>query len=170
MDGEFLRLWQLVHELSEQLAHNQKISLTLQAQADELKVRTLTGAPVSLNLALGRINHFIAEMVFRFVDTIQTSQRVCSVHRNDSCLLITSLLPEIFESEIERANAQIFIENQTLLHENKQLSVLLKEYEGTMETIMSKFRSHAVRPQYICIRLTLKTFPPHKKIAGSPAA
>lgn len=41
-------------------------------------------------------------------------------------------------------NAQIIIENQTLLHENKQLSLLLKEYEGTMETIMAKFRNHAV--------------------------
>jgi hypothetical protein len=42
-------------------------------------------------------------------------------------------------------NAHIIIENQTLLHENKQLSMLLKEYEGTMETIMAKFRNHAVR-------------------------
>lgn len=41
-------------------------------------------------------------------------------------------------------NAQVIIENQTLLHENKQLSTLLKEYEGTMETIMAKFRNHAV--------------------------
>lgn len=53
---------------------------------------------------------------------------------------------EFFESELERMNAQIVIENQTLLHENKQLSMLLKEYEGTMETVMSKFRNHAVRP------------------------
>lgn len=43
-------------------------------------------------------------------------------------------------------NAQIIIENQTLLHENKQLSILLKEYEGTMGDIMSKFRNHAVCP------------------------
>lgn len=41
-------------------------------------------------------------------------------------------------------NAQIIIENRTLLQENKQLSLLLKEYENTMETIMSKFRNHAV--------------------------
>jgi hypothetical protein len=41
-------------------------------------------------------------------------------------------------------NAQIVIENQTLLHENKQLSILLKEYEGTLETVMAKFRNHAV--------------------------
>lgn len=38
------------------------------------------------------------------------------------------------------------IENQTLLHENKQLGVLLKEYETTLETIMGKFRTHAVCP------------------------
>ena len=55
---------------------------------------------------------------------------------------------ETFESELERSNAQIIIENQTLLHENKQLSLLLKEYEGTMDTIMSKFRNHAVRMYY----------------------
>jgi hypothetical protein len=53
---------------------------------------------------------------------------------------------EAFESELERMNAHFIIENQTLLHENKQLSVLLKEYENTMETIMAKFRNHAVRP------------------------
>lgn len=41
-------------------------------------------------------------------------------------------------------NAQIVIENQILLQENKQLSLLLKEYEQTMETVMSKFRNHAV--------------------------
>ena len=51
---------------------------------------------------------------------------------------------EVFESELERHNAQIIIENHSLLHENRQLSLLLKEYEQTMETIMAKFRSHAV--------------------------
>ncbi|XP_006454283.1 hypothetical protein AGABI2DRAFT_189551 [Agaricus bisporus var. bisporus H97] len=51
---------------------------------------------------------------------------------------------EEFDSEFERLNAQIIIENQTLLQENKQLSTLLKEYENTMETIMTKFRNHSV--------------------------
>ena len=46
---------------------------------------------------------------------------------------------------MERMNAHVIIENQTLLHENKQLGLLLKEYENTMETIMTKFRNHAVR-------------------------
>lgn len=51
---------------------------------------------------------------------------------------------ESFESESERVNAQTIIENQTVHHENKQLSLLLKEYEQTLETVMAKFRSHAV--------------------------
>lgn len=59
---------------------------------------------------------------------------------------------EIFDSELERTNAQFIIENQTLLYENRQFSLLLKEYESTMETIMSKFRNHAVSV------LTLLTF------------
>jgi hypothetical protein len=58
---------------------------------------------------------------------------------------------ESFESELERMNAQIVIENQTLLHENKQLSILLKEYEGTMDNIMSKFRNHAVCLHRLCL-------------------
>jgi hypothetical protein len=60
-----------------------------------------------------------------------------------------TLIAETFESELERMNAHIIIENQTFLHENKQLSVLLKEYEVTMDTIMSKFRNHAVGSAYI---------------------
>lgn len=51
---------------------------------------------------------------------------------------------ECFESELERMNAQTIIENQTLLQENKQLSLLLKEYESTLDTVMTKFRNHAV--------------------------
>lgn len=54
------------------------------------------------------------------------------------------LSAEFFDSELERMNAQIIIENQAFLHENKQLSMLLKEYEHTLETVMTKFRNHAV--------------------------
>ncbi|KAH8099705.1 hypothetical protein BXZ70DRAFT_1065230 [Cristinia sonorae] len=54
------------------------------------------------------------------------------------------LSKEVFESELERTNAQAVIENHSLLHENRQLSVLLKEYEQTMDTVMAKFRSHAL--------------------------
>ena len=46
---------------------------------------------------------------------------------------------------MERTNAQIIMENHSLLHENRQLNALLNEYEHTLETIMEKFRGHAVR-------------------------
>ena len=41
-------------------------------------------------------------------------------------------------------NASLLLENQGLMHENKQLGSLLKEYEQTLETVMAKFRSQAV--------------------------
>jgi hypothetical protein len=51
---------------------------------------------------------------------------------------------ERFESERERTNAATVIENHALVQENRQLGLLLKEYEHAMETIMNKFRSYTV--------------------------
>jgi len=36
------------------------------------------------------------------------------------------------------------MENQSLSNDNKQLAVLVKEYEQTLENVMSRFRVHAV--------------------------
>ncbi|KAG5652924.1 hypothetical protein H0H81_003067 [Sphagnurus paluster] len=119
MDTEILRVWQLVHELSDQLALNQKITATLQAQAGSLKTQA---THAGTGFALRRFN--------------------------------TDISKETFESELERMNAQIIIENQALLQENKQLSMLLKEYETTMETIMAKFRNHALAAQQHELTLT----------------
>ncbi|KAG8219457.1 hypothetical protein J3R82DRAFT_385 [Butyriboletus roseoflavus] len=112
MDNELLRAWLLVHELSDQLAHNQKMTSALQSRAASLRGQA---AHSSSGFALRRFN--------------------------------TDISKETFESELERLNAQFIVENQTLLHENKQLSLLLKEYENTMETIMTKFRNHALAAQ-----------------------
>ncbi|KAF8079101.1 hypothetical protein FPV67DRAFT_1467513 [Lyophyllum atratum] len=119
MDTDILRVWQLVHELSDQLALNQKITATLQAQAGSLKTQA---SHSGTGFTLRRFN--------------------------------TDISKESFESELERMNAHIIIDNQTLLHENKQLSLLLKEYEGTMETIMAKFRNHALAAQQHELTLT----------------
>lgn len=51
---------------------------------------------------------------------------------------------EKFDSELERLNSQLVMENQGLTHENKQISLLLREYENTLESVMSKFRSFSV--------------------------
>jgi len=66
----------------------------------------------------------------------------------------TDISKETFESELERCNAQTVIENQTLQHENKQMSLLLKEYESTLETVMGKFRTHALAAQQHELTLT----------------
>ncbi|KAG8707570.1 hypothetical protein FRC09_001750 [Ceratobasidium sp. 395] len=66
----------------------------------------------------------------------------------------TDLSKEVFETELERMNAAIIIENQTLQHENKQLNTLLKEYETTLETVMAKFRSQAHAAQQHELNLT----------------
>jgi len=119
MDNDLLRAWLLVHELSEQLAQNQKMTNTLQSRAASLKDQAIhTGS----GFVLRRFNVDISK--------------------------------ESFESELERTNAHFVIENQTLLHENKQLSLLLKEYENTMETIMAKFRNHALAAQQHELTLT----------------
>jgi hypothetical protein len=42
MDNDILRAWLLIHELSDQLAHNQKISNTIHSQATSIKVCRVT--------------------------------------------------------------------------------------------------------------------------------
>ncbi|CUA72175.1 hypothetical protein RSOLAG22IIIB_00838 [Rhizoctonia solani] len=66
----------------------------------------------------------------------------------------TDLSKEVFETELERMNAAIVIENQTLQHENKQLNSLLKEYETTLDTVMTKFRNQAHAAQQHELNLT----------------
>ena len=64
---------------------------------------------------------------------------------------------ERFESERERTNASTVIENHALVQENRQLSLLLKEYERAMEDIMNKFRSYTVSCDRSSRRFSLST-------------
>ncbi|KAI9462297.1 hypothetical protein BJY52DRAFT_1116177, partial [Lactarius psammicola] len=120
VEGDFIfRAWQIISEISDQLAHNQKFASSLLSQADSLKA---DAGNLKSESTLRRFNVDISK--------------------------------ESLESELERTNAQIIIENHTLQQENKQLSLLLKEYEQTMETIMTKFRSHTVAAQQHQVSLT----------------
>ncbi|OSD06165.1 hypothetical protein PYCCODRAFT_1423049 [Trametes coccinea BRFM310] len=112
IEGDLIRAWQCLQDLSEQNALNLKMASTLASQAHSLKSEAQSVA-TGFNL-----------------------RRVC-----------IDISKETFESELERQNAQIVIENHTLLQENKQLSSLLQEYEKTMETVMSKFRAHVAAAQ-----------------------
>ncbi|GAA6063635.1 hypothetical protein JCM10212_002596 [Sporobolomyces blumeae] len=61
---------------------------------------------------------------------------------------------EEFESELERLNVSLVVENQALQQENRQLSSLLKDYESTLEAVMAKFRAHAHATQQHHLELT----------------
>ncbi|KDR82697.1 hypothetical protein GALMADRAFT_134270 [Galerina marginata CBS 339.88] len=50
---------------------------------------------------------------------------------------------EEYDSELENMNAAMTLENRGLQHDNKQLNALIKEYEQTLETLMSAFRNRA---------------------------
>ncbi|GAA5889716.1 hypothetical protein JCM16303_007149 [Sporobolomyces ruberrimus] len=61
---------------------------------------------------------------------------------------------EEFDSELERLNVSLVMENQALQQENRQLSSLLKDYESTLDAVMSKFRSYAHASQQHDLELT----------------
>lgn len=51
-------------------------------------------------------------------------------------------------------NAQMSAENLALQNDNKQLNTLIKEYEQTLENLMTTFRTRAVRLRVFvfCVR------------------
>lgn len=57
-------------------------------------------------------------------------------------LLLTST--EEFSTQLEEFASHLVLENQTLTYENKQLNILLKDYENVLEGVMGKFRSVSV--------------------------
>ncbi|KAH9480510.1 hypothetical protein JR316_0007110 [Psilocybe cubensis] len=54
---------------------------------------------------------------------------------------------EEYDAELESMNNAMTSENQSLQHDNKQLNTLIKEYEQTLETLMSAFRTRAQHVQ-----------------------
>jgi hypothetical protein len=51
---------------------------------------------------------------------------------------------EAYDAELERMTTSMAAENQSLQHDNKQLNSMIKEYEQTLENLMSAFRTRAV--------------------------
>ncbi|KAF7314302.1 hypothetical protein MKEN_00902800 [Mycena kentingensis (nom. inval.)] len=50
---------------------------------------------------------------------------------------------EVYDGELERMNASVTAENIALQHDNKQLNALIREYEQTLESLMTTFRNRA---------------------------
>ena len=86
-DHELARVWQLVAQLSEQLAINQNVTATLQSQVDALKVRATS---ISLSQALKIIRQRQPKQATTCVcaASIQISQRVSRVRKTKALELI----------------------------------------------------------------------------------
>ncbi|KAH9911501.1 uncharacterized protein B0H18DRAFT_892721 [Fomitopsis serialis] len=54
---------------------------------------------------------------------------------------------EVYEAELERMNTAMTADNQTLQNDNRQLNALIREYEQTLENVMSQFRARAYEVQ-----------------------
>ncbi|KAG8214546.1 hypothetical protein J3R82DRAFT_9607 [Butyriboletus roseoflavus] len=107
-ESELVQLLNTIQELSEQLAQNRSLSITLHASAGAVKTQA---AHSQTGFVLRRFN----------LDKPQ----------------------DVYDAELERMNASLAAENQGLLHDNKQLGVLIKEYEQTLESVMGAFRTRA---------------------------
>lgn len=46
---------------------------------------------------------------------------------------------EEYETELERMNMSMSMENYALQHDNKQLAALIKEYEAGLDGLMSEY-------------------------------
>lgn len=143
--SELERLWSLLSELSAQLSHNRVQTEELHRRAEELKVRPRPARPgdadplpppsqtqaihTQTGFTLRRFNVDISQGTSPSYALGNVADRECV---------------EEFESELERLNVSLVGENQGLQQENRQLSVLLKDYEGTLEAVMAKFRAYGV--------------------------
>ncbi|KAI0795359.1 hypothetical protein BC629DRAFT_1286659 [Irpex lacteus] len=107
-DTDIMRVWNLLNEVSEQLAQNRNTSIGLHSLAGGVKTQAV---------------HSQTGFVLRRC-----------VHCNP--------LKE-YNAELERMNAQMTAENYALQNDNKQLNALIKEYEQTLENVMSTFRTRA---------------------------
>lgn len=78
-------------------------------------------------------------------DQLQYGDEERFARRCASFNIVRLTSPEDYDAELERMNNAMMAENQGLQHDNKQLNTLIKEYETTLETVMSLFRQRAVR-------------------------
>ncbi|KAF5369529.1 hypothetical protein D9758_002579 [Tetrapyrgos nigripes] len=130
MEGvdDLTQLWGLIQDLSEQLNQNRSLSVSLYTQAGGVKfylfcsVLCWTVAGV-LTAVYSQATHSQTGFVLRRFNLDKTKEE--------------------YESELDRMNNAMATENRELQHDNKQINALIKEYEQTLDTLMSSFRNRA---------------------------
>ncbi|THH04376.1 hypothetical protein EW146_g10195 [Bondarzewia mesenterica] len=118
-DQDMGRLWGLLTELAEQTNKHKSYTASLHAQAGNVKNQAI---------------HSQTGFVLRRYGTLP-----CGRERSHD----GGRRAEEYEAELERMNAAMSAENQSLVYDNKQLNALIKDYETTLETVMTQFRNRA---------------------------
>jgi hypothetical protein len=131
-------LWSTIVELSEQLNKNRMVAVQLFNEAADLKEQSVHS---QTGFVLRRFNEdrtqgeYLDAYLFIFVISF-------TFYRVSTDIDWT----EEYDRELEKMNIAMKEENMSLLHDNKQLSGLIKEYEAMLDMVMSGFRRRAVRP------------------------
>lgn len=73
--------------------------------------------------------------------------------QSNSSNLKACVVTEEYNAALEKMNAQMSAENTALANDNKQLGTLVKEYEQTLENVMTAFRVRAVRHLFAASRI-----------------
>jgi hypothetical protein len=86
------------------------------------------------------------QMTCGAIGSTWTSLKVCTAASVlKSAWSAIPLHAEVYESELERMNVAMNAENRSLQHDNKQLNTMIKEYEQTLETLMSTVKLRSCR-------------------------
>jgi len=149
-DQEMNRLLPIIADLSEQLNQHRAAAASLHAQAGGIKVL--------YTCTLLSISPCLVTFTFLPVSGYSFTDGICFTPVRDFSVLLSGLqlisqvrvagsnrfcsLDE-YDAELERMNVVMSAENQGLQHDNKQLNALIKEYEQTLETLMTTFRNRA---------------------------
>lgn len=178
-ESQAAQLLNAIKELSEQLAQNRSLSTALHASAGAVKVCTLSTGLVDTKLMSADSGCSLSN---RLCAKEVRLQRVVTTNIHTNCLQVQSrqvsrylceqktcisgqqvmTATDVYDAELERMNASLAAENQGLLHDNKQLGALIKEYEQTLESVMGAFRTRAVRHL-----LPLRLIKPHSPLGAA---
>nr|CAG8614523.1 15699_t:CDS:2 [Entrophospora candida] len=98
-----------------------------------------------------RLKKFIQDLCNQLAinrDHTKNLEQKLEILRNRTQELENPILCQNFKgTELERQNAFLTFENQQLNEENSELSLIIKEYENTLQIIMNKFRSQSYEVQ-----------------------
>ena len=86
----------------------------------------------------------VDQPTYHLLDSTSINPKVETMSTFDATPSLLRRATEVYDAELERMNTAMSAENQTLQNDNRQLNALIREYEQTLENVMTQFRERAV--------------------------